>query len=403
MAQRLSDIRPGDNALGEGVSLVHRGANRRTFLLAKSAEEVDADITALLAEPGTREGALLDAVRKAGGDESVEKAAAGYARLAEGLREAFGADGIPAEVLKAMQSQLNDDMNDDDLEDGELNEDDVEKALAKLEEVAKADFTAEQRQEMARNGEAMSDGSYPIPNRDYLEKAIHAVGRGKNNSHDAIRAHIVKRAKALGATSLLPDSWNVQKEDRMSETAVPVKKEDGTYDLSAIPEDARAAVEAVLKERDDRDAELVELRKTADEQKSKADEAIEIAKSERDARETKEFVAKSAGYENIAKTDTEFGEVLKSIHRAEQDKHLPDGTLAALETVLKAADEQIAKGDLFAEQGHVGGGSSDAESKVDAVIAEIRKADPSLTREQAYDQALKNDPSLYDEIRKEQA
>lgn len=72
----------------------------------------------------------------------------------------------------------------------------------------KSDFTADQRRTMARNGQAMSDGSYPIPNAEYLEKAIRAVGRGSNNSHAAIRKHIIARAKALGLTSRLPDSWH---------------------------------------------------------------------------------------------------------------------------------------------------------------------------------------------------
>lgn len=56
----------------------------------------------------------------------------------------------------------------------------------------------------------MADGSYPIRNADDLDNAIHAIGRG-SGSHAAIRAHIVKRARALGLTSRLPDDWNITK------------------------------------------------------------------------------------------------------------------------------------------------------------------------------------------------
>jgi len=72
---------------------------------------------------------------------------------------------------------------------------------------AKDKYTQADRDEMAKSGEAMEDGSYPIRDEEDLGKAIHAVGRGKNNSHDAIRKHIIKRAKALGKSSDIPEDW----------------------------------------------------------------------------------------------------------------------------------------------------------------------------------------------------
>lgn len=70
-----------------------------------------------------------------------------------------------------------------------------------------ATFSAADRRKLARSGAAMDDGSYPIRNRGDLQNAIHAVGRG-SGSHAAIRAHIVKRAKALGCTDMLPADWS---------------------------------------------------------------------------------------------------------------------------------------------------------------------------------------------------
>lgn len=63
------------------------------------------------------------------------------------------------------------------------------------------------RDRMAKSGEAMEDGSYPVADAEDLDKAIHAVGRG-GADHDAIRAHIIKRADALGLSSQIPDNWN---------------------------------------------------------------------------------------------------------------------------------------------------------------------------------------------------
>ncbi|MEU2340061.1 phage major capsid protein [Streptomyces sp. NPDC013172] len=74
-----------------------------------------------------------------------------------------------------------------------------------------ADLDAAARHYASAQGWAMDDGSYPIRPLDNhgradLEAAIHAVGRG-DGSHDAIRAHIAKRATALELADLIPASW----------------------------------------------------------------------------------------------------------------------------------------------------------------------------------------------------
>jgi hypothetical protein len=74
-------------------------------------------------------------------------------------------------------------------------------------DVEKAKYSASDRRDMAKSGEAMRDGSYPIRDGEDLDNAIDAVGRG-GGSHDAIRAHIVKRANALGLSEKIPDNWS---------------------------------------------------------------------------------------------------------------------------------------------------------------------------------------------------
>lgn len=74
-----------------------------------------------------------------------------------------------------------------------------------------ADLNTAARDIAARRGWAMPDGAYPIRPANMhgeadLDKAIHAVGRG-GASHDAIRQHITKRARALGLTDRIPDGW----------------------------------------------------------------------------------------------------------------------------------------------------------------------------------------------------
>jgi ATP-dependent protease ClpP protease subunit len=67
------------------------------------------------------------------------------------------------------------------------------------------DFSTEERQRLAKSGEAMPDGSFPIVTKDDLGNAIQAIGRAGNP--DAAKAHIRKRAHALGAEDMLPESW----------------------------------------------------------------------------------------------------------------------------------------------------------------------------------------------------
>lgn len=73
------------------------------------------------------------------------------------------------------------------------------------------DLNAAARKYAASQGWAMPNGSYPIRPANMhggtdLHDAIDAVGRG-GGSHDAIRAHIVKRAQAIGMADQLPASW----------------------------------------------------------------------------------------------------------------------------------------------------------------------------------------------------
>ena len=73
--------------------------------------------------------------------------------------------------------------------------------------LSEVDYGDDERKEMAKAGQALPDGSYPIKTKADLSNAIQAIGRGKNNPKAEIKAHIVKRANALGATDALPADW----------------------------------------------------------------------------------------------------------------------------------------------------------------------------------------------------
>lgn len=70
-------------------------------------------------------------------------------------------------------------------------------------------YSAAERIEMGKKGLALPDGSFPIRNLNDLKNAIQAYGRAKDQSKAA--KFIAKRAKALNAEDLIPDTEDFQK------------------------------------------------------------------------------------------------------------------------------------------------------------------------------------------------
>ncbi len=82
------------------------------------------------------------------------------------------------------------------------------KSSDEYEDLVKAKYNAEQLRELKSKGQTYPGStSYPIADKEDLSNAIHAVGRGKVASHNALRAYIMRRAKALGESNMIPDNW----------------------------------------------------------------------------------------------------------------------------------------------------------------------------------------------------
>jgi hypothetical protein len=94
------------------------------------------------------------------------------------------------------------------------------------EEVEKRDFSADERKKLAEEGKAMPDGSFPIENKEDLKNAIRLVGQAKDK--EKAMAFIRRRAKALDAEDMIPDTWgNAEKADEAEEmTKADCQKED---------------------------------------------------------------------------------------------------------------------------------------------------------------------------------
>lgn len=208
-------------------------------------------------------------------------------------------------------------------------------------EAAKRAFSAEERKRLADKGLALPDGSYPIVTTGDLKNAIRAFGRAGNKA--SVARHIKKRARALGATDLLPDEGllalsqaepgageddtDLDKEARQMPD--PKKPEKGEVQKADKGGDVSAEI-AELNKKLERATALAELN---DAEKAfykglKKDEQAIFLKA--DAAGRAKELAKAKADDPVVYTDTEGQEYRKSddqrvvalAKRADQDRQL---------------------------------------------------------------------------------
>lgn len=96
-------------------------------------------------------------------------------------------------------------------QEGKVTEDVVKSVCEKYpKEIRKAnnktDFSHSERKDLAKKGEAMPNGKYPIRNSQDLKDAIKLSG-ASDMPKEKVKAWIKKRAKELGLESELPEDW----------------------------------------------------------------------------------------------------------------------------------------------------------------------------------------------------
>lgn len=169
----------------------------------------------------------------------------------------------------------------------------------------------------------------------------------------------------------------------------PIMKEDGSYDFSGVPEAVRPVVEAVYKEKATTDRQLAKVQKELDDA--------------RDARVTKEFQEKAAGFKHLGVKTEDLASVMKEINTKAPE------AFGKLEPILKALDEKVAKSGLLGEVGSNAGGQSvtpvagqtEAEAKIEAIAKGYVEKDGKLTKSAAIAKAWNDNPALYAQHRTE--
>ena len=143
-------------------------------------------------------------------------------------------------------------------------------------------------------------------------------------------------------------------------------------DIDLLPEDIQKAVRPLWKHN-------VEL-------------AEKIEKME-DERLTKEFIAKAAEFTHLPKVDT-FADILKSMsEKLEADEY------AAMEGILKSADNALRESNLFTEVGSTIAVAGTPQGKLEAMAKErLTKSEGKLTYEQAMADVTMEHPEIYEEM-----
>jgi hypothetical protein len=93
----------------------------------------------------------------------------------------------------------------------------------------KRNFSDRERGNLADEGKALPDGSFPIVTEADLHNAISAYGRAKDP--EKAKAHIITRAKSLGCEGAIPEDWKTTKGE-------PAMADNSTKKALGLPETA---------------------------------------------------------------------------------------------------------------------------------------------------------------------
>jgi hypothetical protein len=103
--------------------------------------------------------------------------------------------------------------------------------------VEKRAFATARREADAAAGAAMPDGSYPIESAEDVENAVRDYYR--SGKRPEIRAHIIARAKSIGAKNALPDDWAASEKSAASTAATAREAEALAKAVSALADASR--------------------------------------------------------------------------------------------------------------------------------------------------------------------
>jgi len=159
----------------------------------------------------------------------------------------------------------------------------------------------------------------------------------------------------------------------------PIKKADGSYDLSGVPKEQRAIVEALWK------------------QAERADQLAKELREEKELRIRKEFEERAKQFDNLPISAEELGRILQAFHEKAKEEY------DKIERLLRAVNEALGQSEILKEFGSSYNGSSGgAWTKIEKLAQGLIQKDANLTKEKAISIVLEANPQLYAEYLAEQ-
>lgn len=229
-----------------------------------------------------------------------------------------------------------------------------EKNPEKLEKSAnKTSFTHEERKDLAKKGEAMPNGKYPIRNRQDLKDAIRLSGSSSMPKKD-VKKWIKKRAKELNLEDELPEDWKVEKtmdtedahtlqrESLDGETKNIVRTEDGVGEGCSHEGKIEKAITFKRTVYEEKEVEVEE------EPNKYTYGNFQISFSDNDGDHGNKFADLLATFQKVADLDKPFSVTIKTEDNGEQEWKF--GTKFRLNGVSKTEDIRKSQEDTISKE-----------------------------------------------------
>lgn len=333
-----------------------------------------------------------------------------------------------------------------------------------LQEIEKRDFTAEQRRTAASSGAALPDGSFPIENSSDLHNAMRAIGRAKDpakakahirsraktlgltselsdafKSEDGMLGKVlatlsaafgrdltkavasgndadpqedamfeaIKKALGLAATATEDEVLKALTAKVAAGDAAKIAKLE--FDL-AIAKAAMSADEKEYHDGLDKEEDRKAFREKSKDDRAKEMKArknVELPESVKKALAENDDLKKRLGVLENERLEKQFSEKAVVLGLPAEKgailRKAAAGDATAVEEVFKMlgqANAALENSEAFSEFGSSVSKTGDANDQLKAKAAELRKADPKLTPEQAFAKAYE-DPANVDLVRQE--
>lgn len=256
----------------------------------------------------------------------------------------------------------------------------IEKSLP-ANNLNKRDFSDKERAQLADSGAALPDGSYPIKTTSDLENAIQAFGRAKDPGK--VKAHIIRRARALGATNKLPEDWTDGKGEtsEMKKVDYNVRPQDGEQATRNAVEPGRGVDELEQSELNESDKEELPGGQAEGRDSTNDDQAMYNEREQDGARAQEEGTEPGRGVAEEQRVEEDAGVITVNgvkYRRVENAAKPADLTKSeAMTALVKALAPELVKALKPATTKPVEK-SNPVEAKVDALLKTLKALESRL-------------------------